>query len=67
MCARYPFVEEGEFIMSASRPLIITHVSSGDSRNRGILMEYSTVDVGKDVSKIILVHLNVRISLFANK
>ncbi|VDP10672.1 unnamed protein product [Heligmosomoides polygyrus] len=46
VCARYPFVEEGEFIMSASRPLIITHVSSGDSRNRGILMEYSTVDVG---------------------
>ncbi|WKY13932.1 hypothetical protein Q1695_004623 [Nippostrongylus brasiliensis] len=46
VCARYPFVEEGEFVMSASRPLVITHVSSGDSRNRGLLMEYSTVDVG---------------------
>ncbi|XGW05429.1 hypothetical protein V3C99_016074, partial [Haemonchus contortus] len=46
ICARYPFVEEGEFVMSASRPLVITHVSSGDPKNRGILMEYSTINVG---------------------
>ncbi|PIO77440.1 CUB domain protein [Teladorsagia circumcincta] len=46
ICARYPFVEEGEFVMSASRPLVITHVSSGDPKNRGILMEYMTIDVG---------------------
>ncbi|VDM71862.1 unnamed protein product, partial [Strongylus vulgaris] len=46
ICARYPFVEEGEFIMSASRPLIITYASSGEEKNRGLLMEYTTVDVG---------------------
>ncbi|RCN50946.1 CUB domain protein, partial [Ancylostoma caninum] len=46
ICARYPFVEEGEFIMSATRPLVITYVSSGDEKNRGLLMEYTTTDVG---------------------
>ncbi|EPB67096.1 CUB domain protein [Ancylostoma ceylanicum] len=46
ICARYPFVEEGEFIMSATRPLVITYVSSGDEKNRGLLMEYTTMDVG---------------------
>ncbi|KJH40084.1 CUB domain protein [Dictyocaulus viviparus] len=46
ICARYPFVEEGVFIMSATRPLIITYVSSGDEKNRGLLMEYATVDMG---------------------
>ncbi|ETN74001.1 CUB domain protein [Necator americanus] len=46
ICARYPFVEEGEFIMSATRPLVITYASSGDEKNRGLLMEYSTIDVG---------------------
>ncbi|VDM59738.1 unnamed protein product [Angiostrongylus costaricensis] len=46
ICARYPFVEEGEFIMSATRPLVITYVSSGDEKNRGLLMEYTTIDVG---------------------
>ncbi|KHJ91025.1 CUB domain protein [Oesophagostomum dentatum] len=46
ICARYPFVEEGEFIMSASRPLVITYASSGEEKNRGLLMEYTTMDVG---------------------
>ncbi|KJH40743.1 EGF-like domain protein [Dictyocaulus viviparus] len=53
ICARYPFVEEGEFIMSATRPLIITYVSSGDERNRGLLMEYATVDMGGILSRFV--------------
>uniref|UniRef100_A0A1I7X9N0 CUB domain-containing protein n=1 Tax=Heterorhabditis bacteriophora TaxID=37862 RepID=A0A1I7X9N0_HETBA len=45
ICARYPFVEEGEFIMSGNRPLIIEYASSGHPNNKGILLEFLTMDV----------------------
>ena len=46
VCPKFPFVEDGEFTVSASRPLIIEYSSSGNPKNKGILLEYQTVDVG---------------------
>ncbi|CAI4223629.1 unnamed protein product [Auanema sp. JU1783] len=45
-CSRFPLTEGHRFTMSAEKPLKIVFSSSGDPRNRGLLLEYETIDVG---------------------
>ncbi|CAD6193661.1 unnamed protein product [Caenorhabditis auriculariae] len=46
ICAKYPFVEENALIAPGNRPLTIVVNSNGDPKFTGLLIEYTTTNIG---------------------